>query len=88
MQLTATCPVHPRHGQLVEDIRDYLSSTGKSARWFGLRVTDDPRLVPGLIRGQDYPAAVLLAVCERLVAYYEGRLACEQAQAFPSRLDA
>ena len=63
--------VAPRHADLVNLIWGYLEDSNRSARWFGLRVADDARLVPNLVRGQEYPASVLVAACERIRAFYE-----------------
>ena len=60
-----------RHADLVHLIREYLIDSHRSARWFGLRVANDVRLVPNLARGQEYPAGVLVAVCERIQQFYE-----------------
>lgn len=83
MQRTHASPVHPRHAQLVEGLHEYLEATGKSARWLGLVTAGNPRLVPGLIRGQTYPAKVMLSLATRLVDFYTAQLEAEQAQTLP-----
>ena len=63
--------IAPRHADLVKLIHVYLGDRGRSARWFGLQVADDARLVPNLARGQHYPADILVAAVERMLAFYE-----------------
>lgn len=69
---------------LLEGIGEYLPAKQRSARWLGLTVAGDARLVPNLKRGQRYPAAVLIALCERLIAFYSE----QSANAEPRRLTA
>ena len=71
---------HPRHAELVEALRDYLTETGGSARWLGIVAASDPRLLSNLARGQHYPTDVLLALCWRMVAFYEAQVARETGQ--------
>lgn len=67
-----------RHALLVEHLQEYLSAKRRSARWLGLTVARDARLLPNLMRGQDYPAHIMLALSSRLLAFYEDQLAQEQ----------
>jgi hypothetical protein len=59
------------HTALVDLIDEYLEDANKSARWLGLTVAQNARLVPNLRRGQHYPARIMLALSERLRAFYE-----------------
>lgn len=70
------CNIHPRHAALLDMVDDYLAAKGKSARWLGLTVAQDARMVPNLQRGQTYPARVMLALLERLI----GHLMAQQRQ--------
>lgn len=83
-------PNSTRHADLVNLITDYLADDNKSARWFGLRIAKDPRLVPHLVRGQDYPASVLVAASRHIRAFYEreafAELACTAQVIRPARL--
>jgi len=74
---------HPRHALLIEHLREYLAEVGKSARWLGMVTARDPRLVPGLIRGQEYPTAVMLKLSERLLDFYTAQLAADEAADLP-----
>ncbi len=56
-----------RNSAMLELIDDYLDTTGKSARWLGIVAAKDPRLVPNLRRGQEYPARIMLGLLERLM---------------------
>ena len=67
-------PIHARHADLVEGLRDYLTVTARSARWLGTVTANDPRMLANLARGQSYPAALLVALSSRLVAFYEEQL--------------
>lgn len=78
MTNTVCSTIHPRHAHLVAGIQQYLSDAGKSARWLGLTVANDPRLVPNLKRGRHYPTEVLLGLSLRLQAFYERQLAAER----------
>ena len=64
-------PAHPRHADLVDGLEDYLSDIGKSARWLGLQVAGDARLVTNLRRGQHYAPEVMTALRGRLRDHYE-----------------
>lgn len=66
---------------LLAGLEEYLAANRKSARWLGLRVCGDPRLVPNLKRGQHYPVAVIVALWERLFVFYGGAVTEEQALA-------
>lgn len=66
---------------LIEGLGEYLAAKGRSARWLGITVAGDPRLLPNLKRGQAYPAAILLALAQRLLAFYNEGLAKEEAAA-------
>ena len=74
-----------RHADLVNLIREYLADSGRSARWFGLRVANDVRLVPNLARGQVYNPSVLIAACERIQEFYK-REALVTEQLFASQV--
>ncbi|WP_370178221.1 hypothetical protein [Alteriqipengyuania sp.] len=52
---------------MIDLIDDYLASTGKSARWLGTVAAKDPRFVPNLRRGQEYPAHIMLGLLERIM---------------------
>ena len=69
--------VHPRHADLVEHFGEYLADIGRSARWLGIVTANNPRLVPGLIRGQTYGPVIMRSLCQRLVDHYTARLALE-----------
>ena len=58
-----------RHTVLLEMIGDYLTAKNKSARWLGIVVASDPRMVPNLRRGQTYPPMVMLALLNRLLPF-------------------
>lgn len=77
--MTATCITAAQNRELLDSIGDYLTDAGRSARWLGLRIAGDPRLVPNLQRGQQYPARTLLALSQHLNRFYEGALRAEQA---------
>lgn len=72
-------PVHPRHADLVALLEDYLAERGRSARWLGLTVANDPRLLPNLRRGQHYPVEVRINLARRMVEYYSAQSATEKA---------
>lgn len=72
-------PNSTRHADLLNLITDYLADSGRSARWFGLRMAKDARLVPHLARGQEYPASVLVAACEHILAFYQREALSEVA---------
>lgn len=55
---------------ILEGIGEYLAATGWSARWLGLRVAGDARMVPNLRRGQAYPPAAMIALLERLQRHW------------------
>lgn len=63
------CSIHPRHAVVLEIVDEYLAAKGCSARWLGLTVARDPRLVPNLQRGQAYPARVMIALLDRLMGF-------------------
>ena len=69
--------VHPRHADLVEHLGEYLADIGRSARWLGIVTENNPRLVPGLIRGQTYRRDIMRSLCQRLVDHYTAQLALE-----------
>lgn len=56
-----------RNSAMLALIDDYLDSTGKSARWLGIVAAKDPRFVPNLRRGQEYPAQIMLGLLGRLM---------------------
>ena len=66
---------------LIEGLGEYLAAKGRSARWLGITVAGDPRLLPNLIRGQAYPATTLIALAQRLLAFYEMQRASKGAKA-------
>ncbi|MBX7482962.1 hypothetical protein [Qipengyuania qiaonensis] len=68
-----------RHADLVNLIATYLEDSGRSARWFGLRIAKDARLVPHLARGQEFPSSVLVAACEHILAFYQREALSEVA---------
>jgi hypothetical protein len=69
----------PRHASLVEQLAEYLAAKSKSARWLGLVIADDPRLVAGLKRGQTYRPEIMRDLYERLVEFYADELSKEAA---------
>jgi hypothetical protein len=87
MTSNTTKPPHPRHAELVADIREYLSQTGQSVRWFGIKTANNPRLVEGLTRGQHYPAAVMIAVMKRLRNHYQRMVEQLTAELAPEPTD-
>ena len=78
---------HPRHADLVDDIRECMADIGKSARWFGITVASDPRLVPGLIRGQTYSREVMRAIYTRLLAIHGAEIAKLEAKIATEKRD-
>lgn len=64
---------------MLDLINNYLTETGWSARWLGLRVAGDARLVPDLARGQDKPARVMVTLLERLCRHNSAKLKAENA---------
>ena len=77
--MTLPTTQHDRHALLLEHLSEYLSAKQKSARWLGITVANDPRLIPNLTRGQQYPARIMLNLAQRLVEFYRERLEQEQA---------
>ena len=73
-------PVHPRHAELVEHLRDYLAEIQRSARWLGIVAANDARLLSNLARGQSYPPSVLLSLSSRLASFYSEQLTREAGQ--------
>ena len=62
--MTKKC--HPRHALLVDRIEAYVRERRESARWFGLLVAKDAKLVPNLKRGQHIRPTVLYALWQRV----------------------
>jgi len=78
MPALQTRNVHPRHAQLVADLAEYLADVGRSARWLGIVTDNNARLMDGLIRGQTFPAPVMLKLYTRIVDYLTPLAAAER----------
>lgn len=66
MTNTQTAAPQTRNADLVRRIEGYARNRGQSARWFGLLVAKDPRLLSNLKRGRYVRPAVLQAAWERV----------------------